>query len=115
MPKPPRLCTCGQIVPHGTLCTCQIELKRARGRRHDQNRPNSRQRGYTREWEKARAEFLSLHSFCAYCGEQAQVVDHIQPHRSNKALFWNWNNWQALCALCHNSVKQRQEFAESRI
>ncbi|WP_223251991.1 HNH endonuclease signature motif containing protein [Paracoccus mutanolyticus] len=56
------------------------------------------------DWEKARAEFVfSLHSCCVMCGADATLVDHIKPHRGDKALFWNWNNWQALCT----SVKQR--------
>ncbi|WP_232215691.1 HNH endonuclease signature motif containing protein [Paracoccus sp. J55] len=43
------------------------------------------------------------------CGADATLVDHIKPHRGDKALFWNWNNWQALCTPCHNRHKQRQE------
>lgn len=111
MSKPPRLCSCGQIVPHGQLCACQEAATRARKRRHDQRRPNSRQRGYTREWEALRAEFLRLHPSCAFCGASATVVDHVKPHRGDKALFWNWNNLQALCKPCHDSDKQRQERA----
>ena len=111
MPNPPRLCSCGKIVPAGRPCACQIASTRARGRRHDATRPNSRQRGYTRQWEKARAAFLHLHPTCALCGAVASVVDHITPHRGDKAPYWNWNNWQALCGHCHNSVKQRAERA----
>ncbi|WP_231555339.1 HNH endonuclease [Paracoccus sanguinis] len=43
------------------------------------------------------------------CGNPADVVDHITPHRGDEALFWNWSNWQALCAPCHNRHKQRAE------
>ena len=113
MARPPRLCGCGAIVPADTLCACQIERQRARKAKHDRKRPNSRQRGYTREWEKARAEFLRLHPFCAMCGCEASLVDHVTPHRGDKALFWNWNNWQALCTPCHSRHKQRQERAEA--
>lgn len=113
MPKPPRLCSCGAIVPAGVLCACQIERQRERKRRFDRTRPNSRQRGYTREWEKARAEFLRLHPCCAFCGVDAQVVDHIKPHRGDKALFWDWNNLQALCMPCHDRDKQRLECSVS--
>ncbi|WP_189426952.1 HNH endonuclease [Devosia pacifica] len=35
--------------------------------------------------------------------------DHITPHRGDDQLFWDRTNWQALCAHCHNSTKQRQE------
>lgn len=46
---------------------------------------------------------------CVMCGAPAEHVDHITPHKGNPALFWNWNNLQALCAHCHNSVKQENE------
>lgn len=115
MPGIPRLCGCGAIVAADQLCQCQIERQRDRKARHDRNRPNSRQRGYTREWEKARAEFLTLHPFCAMCGNPADLVDHVTPHRGDKALFWNWNNWASLCTHCHSSKKQRIERAEAKI
>lgn len=111
MSRPPRLCACGAIVPHGRLCACQEATARARKRRHDQRRPNSRQRGYTREWESLRAEFLRLHPCCAFCGAPATVVDHITPHKGDKALFWRWSNLQSLCKPCHDRDKQRQERA----
>lgn len=37
------------------------------------------------------------------------VVDHIRPHRGDPVLFWDENNWQALCKFCHDSRKQRVE------
>ncbi|MFD0669710.1 HNH endonuclease [Ramlibacter sp. MAHUQ-53] len=39
----------------------------------------------------------------------ANVVDHIEPHRGDQALFWRRSNWQALCSHHHNSAKQREE------
>jgi 5-methylcytosine-specific restriction protein A len=33
---------------------------------------------------------------------QAIVVDHIIPHRGNKELFWNRENWQPLCRPHHD-------------
>lgn len=111
MPAPPRLCGCGAIVAADTLCACQIERQRERKRRHDQRRPSSSQRGYGGEWRKLRAEFIRLHPFCAFCGAEAEHVDHIQRHHGDKVLLLNWNNLQSLCAHCHNSVKQRQERA----
>ena len=111
MPRPPRLCSCGKIVAHGALCECQRETKRARDIRHNANRPTSRQRGYTRAWEKARAAFLALFPWCAHpgCNARAEVVDHVIPHKGDKALFWDRANWQPLCAHHHNSAKQREE------
>lgn len=39
----------------------------------------------------------------------ATVVDHIVPHRGDMKLFWDRDNWQALCKACHDSHKQRLE------
>ncbi|MDZ7809242.1 MAG: HNH endonuclease signature motif containing protein [Arhodomonas sp.] len=39
----------------------------------------------------------------------ATVVDHKTPHRGDWSLFWDQDNWQALCAHCHSSHKQRWE------
>lgn len=109
MTRPPRLCTCGKIVPYGQRCTCQINATRERNRRHDAQRPNATQRGYNHEWRKARKDFLQVRPDCVMCGNPASVVDHIQPHKGNQRLFWMRSNWQSLCPRCHNSTKQRQE------
>lgn len=109
MPRPPRLCSCGAIVAHGTLCQCQVERQRERKARHDAKRPSARQRGYGTEWQKLRLEFLRQYPCCAMCKGKADVVDHIRPHRGNQELLLSWWNLQSLCAHCHNSVKQRQE------
>jgi 5-methylcytosine-specific restriction endonuclease McrA len=41
----------------------------------------------------------------------ATVVDHVEPHRGDQERFWDERNWQALCASCHSSDKQREEAA----
>ena len=84
---------------------------RPSGRRADELRAVRIQRGYTRQWEALRTEFIRLHPLCTFCRDASQHVDHIKAHKGNPALFWNWNNLQALCEHCHNSVKQRQERA----
>ncbi|WP_457799110.1 HNH endonuclease [Methylocystis sp. S23] len=43
------------------------------------------------------------------CGAPATIVDHIEPHKGDKALFWRHDNHQALCISCHSSRKQSQE------
>ncbi|WP_234463967.1 HNH endonuclease signature motif containing protein [Paracoccus caeni] len=40
---------------------------------------------------------------------RAAEVDHIIPHRGDEARFWNVNNLQCLCKVCHSTTKQRQE------
>ena len=114
MSLPPRICSCGNVVPHGERCECQRTATRERNARHDARRPSARARGYDHEWRKARLEYLAMHPHCRECSKNgltrlASVVDHIIPHRGDKRLFWHRANWQPLCAPCHNSHKQRQE------
>jgi 5-methylcytosine-specific restriction protein A len=71
-------------------------------------------RGYTDAWRKARSAWLQEHPLCVYCAEAGKVtgatlVDHIEPHRGNMALFWKRSNWQSLCTGCHSGRKQREE------
>lgn len=110
--KPPRLCSCGQVVPAGFRCECQIKQDRDRKRRFDLKRPSARERGYTSEWEKERAAYLSAYPTCKRCGDTATTVDHVIPHKGNARLFWDRTNWQPLCTPCHNSAKQSEERAQ---
>lgn len=69
---------------------------------------------YGRAWSKARAAHLLEQPWCVLCMEQGAyvrgtVVDHKVPHRGDVTLFWDESNWQSLCKLCHDSVKQAQE------
>jgi 5-methylcytosine-specific restriction protein A len=64
-------------------------------------------RGYNRRWQKSRKSYLEAHPLCVQCAKQgkyvrATVVDHIIPHRGDQKLFWDQNNWQALCKSCHD-------------
>lgn len=44
----------------------------------------------------------------------ATIVDHIIPHRGDTALFWDTDNWQPLCKLHHDKVKQAEEKRQGR-
>lgn len=64
-------------------------------------------RGYGKQWQKASKQYLAAHPLCANCLKygkytKATVVDHIQPHRGDPALFWDKSNWQPLCKPCHD-------------
>lgn len=39
----------------------------------------------------------------------ASVVDHIVAHKGDQVLFWDTDNWQALCKPHHDSTKQAEE------
>ena len=65
------------------------------------------QRGYSSAWRKAREGFLARHPFCVQCEAEgfprlAAVVDHVIPHKGDKQLFWDRNNWQPLCKRHHD-------------
>lgn len=73
-------------------------------------------RGYGSKWRTAREAFLTKHPTCVLCGVLANVVDHIVDHRGDQKLFWDRNNWQALCQPCHStktaSTPDREPWAE---
>lgn len=87
---------------------------RERKARFDAKRPSARQRGYTKEWERAAADYLAVYPSCRRCGAPATVVDHIKPHKGDQTLFWDRTNWQGLCAHHHNSAKQSEERRHSK-
>jgi 5-methylcytosine-specific restriction enzyme A len=77
-----------------------------------ERRGSAASRGYDGRWRKARLGFLRKHPLCCHCLERgrttaATVVDHIIPHRGDKALFWNRENWQPLCKSCHDTKTGR--------
>ena len=70
-------------------------------------RDNATVRGYDARWRAARKRYLQRHPLCVECQREeklvpATVVDHIIPHRGDEALFWDVNNWQAMCKACHD-------------
>lgn len=77
-------------------------------------RSGARERGYTAKWDKARKAYLSRNPLCVLCQQEgkttaATVVDHINAHHGDWALFWDSQNWQPLCTNHHNSHKQSIE------
>ena len=79
----------------------------SRVKQRDRDRGTAHQRGYDAEWKKHRAQFLLEHPLCVECRRKgyvmpATVVDHIVPHKGDKVLFWDKNNWQSLCKSCHD-------------
>jgi 5-methylcytosine-specific restriction enzyme A len=75
--------------------------KAQRDRDYAQHRDrNSLALYHSAAWRKARGEFLAAHPVCS-CGVPATIVDHIDPHRGDPAIFWDRRRWQPLCASCH--------------
>ncbi|MGZ4955295.1 MAG: HNH endonuclease [Methylobacter sp.] len=83
-------------------------------KRYDIERGSSAQRGYGYKWQQAREGWLRSHPLCEAHKRKgqvavAEVVDHIVPHKGDMKLFWDRDNWQSLCKLCHDGDKQRLE------
>ena len=69
-------------------------------------------------WRKARRAFLKANPLCVDCGgvgvvKSANEVDHIERHLGDRKMFWDRNNWQALCKPCHSRKTARETFAKS--
>jgi 5-methylcytosine-specific restriction endonuclease McrA len=97
----PRFCPrCRSPHPAGIECRAGRAERLAR---IDANRPGARRRGYSREWQRARAEFLAEHPYCR-CGAPASEVHHTTPHRGDPGLFWDQSRWRSLCKGCHSAA-----------
>ena len=71
-------------------------------------------------WKRLRAHQLRSHPLCRMHLELGQpvaaaVVDHINAHRGDEALFFDPTNLQSLCKHCHDAHKQAQEHSAGGI
>ena len=81
---------------------------------HRGDRAGAAKRGYDSRWQKARARYLRAHPLCVECKRngritESTVVDHITPHRGDPILFWDEENWQALCKNCHDKKTMTED------
>lgn len=110
--RPCRTPGCAALVAFGHCSACAGKRKK-----YEPVRATAAQRGYGSRWQKARAAYLAAHPLCVdphgeHAGRvvAADVVDHIIPHRGDKALFWDGqNNWQPLCKRCHDIKTARED------
>ena len=100
--KPCRANNCPALVERGTWCTEHYRP----ALRTPETRATSAQRGYGYRWQLRRAQYLSTHRWCVWCGELATDVDHIIRKRDGGAD--DESNWQSLCHSCH-SIKTANE------
>ncbi|MGE4297025.1 MAG: HNH endonuclease signature motif containing protein [Desulfovibrionaceae bacterium] len=117
-PAPRRPCRkpgCDQLHRNesGFCDAHEQQVKRKAQREHDARRGSAASRGYDSKWRQARAAYLRKHPLCIQCQAEgravaATVVDHIEPHRGDKALFWDSKNWQPLCKR-HHDIKTANE------
>lgn len=89
------------------LCDSGVYCREHQKYSTDRVRGGADARGYNAEWRRARRAYLQRHPLCVECMREgkltpATVVDHIVPHRGDKRLFWDENNWNPLCKPCHD-------------
>ena len=99
---------CPELVPTGQKY-CEKHKKM-----HPEEARSALARGYGRRWQKASKAFLASHPLCEECLKhgkytKAMVVDHSVPHRGDPKLFWDRNNWRALCKRCHDKKTGRED------
>ena len=107
MPKWTYACT----TCHQAPCKCNSQ----RANRMANHKRGANARGYTYRWQKASKVYLANNPLCVRCKATGKVVpaahvDHVVPHRGSTEgdLFWDEDNWQALCAKCHGKKTHRE-------
>ncbi|MNY21286.1 HNH endonuclease [compost metagenome] len=97
---------CKNLTDSG-YCETHASERKEELQQTDRQRGTATERGYNSQWRKARKGFLLKHPLCKHCRDrdrltEATVVDHIIPHKGDKELFWDRQNWQPLCKKCHD-------------
>lgn len=68
----------------------------------------------SKEWKALRDDHLAKNPLCKYCNDfgrvvAASVVNHIEPHRGDKALAFDPANLESACETCHNVHSDAQD------
>lgn len=68
----------------------------------------------TGRWRVMRTKQLAREPLCRICAAEKRLtvateVDHIRPHKGNKALFYDISNLQSLCHRCHSAKTARED------
>lgn len=103
-----RICNRCRTIVEGACPRCSKE----RAQRRD-TRENASKRGYNSHWTTASHYYRMEHPLCVVCQlnqrtTASQCVDHIIPRHSVEELFWEQDNWCALCNRCHALKTQRE-------
>lgn len=98
----------------GSWCVACVALTMGRADRRSAEAAQYRKLYKTARWIRLRQWILDRDPLCRYCMqdeivEEAEVVDHIKPHKGDLDLFWNPDNLQPLCRACHDGRKQRED------
>ncbi|UTC78121.1 HNH endonuclease [Treponema sp. OMZ 799] len=102
--------TPGYCLKHKPL----VEQREAeRSKKRINNFKNAKRTNYlfykTKEWRELRSKVLKKQKQCVLCGSSELLhVDHIVPPRGNRGLFFNINNLQVLCEICHRKKTAKE-------
>lgn len=80
-------------------------------------KPNPHQALYdSPEWRRASKEYRALHPWCECehhqgkpASARSECVDHIIPHRGDRALFLDRSNFRAMAWGCHTAKTNRTD------
>lgn len=102
-----------------TGCDCKAKSRKEYQQGLDERRGSAASRGYGWRWRNpdktgAADQYIAANPLCAECARHGKVraasdVDHIVPHKGDSDLFWDQDNWQSLCGLCHKAKSGRGE------
>ena len=110
--RPKSICkypACGKLTDMPGYCDKHIHLQKEYKRRN-----NDYSKMYNWEWRRVRSAYLKENPLCKYCFDKglivpATVVDHIKPHKGDKDLFWDRDNYQSLCKPCHDAKTAKED------
>ncbi len=109
--KPCKHPLCSELTSarHG-YCRDHLDYMKEKQKEADSSRPNSRERGYTTDWDKLRDEWLRAQPICQGCGRvnrQAKLlVHHIKPI-SDRGEALDRENLRTYCGPCHDREHRR--------
>jgi 5-methylcytosine-specific restriction protein A len=102
-----RACTHTTKDKSGYCLVCRPEYLAKQAKWHDVNRPTSRQRGYTSNWDKFRRMYLRKHPLCE-CGQAAVLPHHIIPIADGGEMYSD-TNLMPMCRVCHEMLHGRKK------
>ena len=112
-----RICSCGRRVEAEVICQCRRARNQEARAKHDSTRLSSYARGYDKDWQSLRADYLASYPNCCVdgCKAEANNVDHIQSITDRPDLRLTWSNLRSMCHSHHCSHTARtQGFARPR-
>jgi 5-methylcytosine-specific restriction enzyme A len=65
-------------------------------------------------WKSIRRHRLAAEPLCRQCAIEGRTVaashvDHVDPHRGQRLLFFKYENTQSLCPHHHNTHRQQEK------